>query len=156
MPLGIALLLIWLVLLIRFPRIMLPTSVIIVGLTLVLAAAVGIWQWHYGKEVQRLEINIQYAPQACDFGKPLQVQIRNHADRTASHISWRLLARQPGYNANLLDTGVTESIYQTSQALQPGGQWQQCYRMPRLRSGFRAADLEYQADKVRADFIETK
>ncbi|MEZ2744086.1 hypothetical protein ACBQ16_02675 [Halopseudomonas bauzanensis] len=156
MPLGIALLLIWLVLLVRFPRIMLPASGIIVALTLVLAAGVGIWQWQDGKDVERLDISIRHMPEACDFGKPLQVRIHNHADRTASHISWRLLARQPGYNTNLLDTGVTESIYQTSQPLAAGEQWQQCYSVPRLRSGYRPADLEYQADKVRADFTKTE
>lgn len=156
MPLGIALLLIWLVLLLRFPRIMLPASGIIVALTLVLAAGVGLWQWHYGREVQRLDISIQHAPEACDFGKPLQVRIHNRAERTASHISWRLVARQPGYNTNLLDIGVTEGIYQTSQLLAPGAQWQQCYPVPRLRSGYRPVDLEYQADKVSADFIKTE
>ena len=152
MPLGIALLLIWLVLLIRFPRIMLPTSVIIVGLTLVLAAAVGIWQWHYGKEVQRLDVSIQYAPQECDFGKPLQVQIRNHADRTASRISWRLLARQPGYNTNLLDTGVTRSTYRLDRPLHADERRQECHAVPPLRSGFHPADLQYQADHIRAEF----
>lgn len=154
MPLGIALLLIWLVLLVRFPRIMLPASGIIVAITLVLAAGVGIWQWQHDKHVDMLEISVRHQPEQCDFGKPLQVSIRNNGARTATQINWQLRAVQPGYNTNLLDVGVTESSYHLSRPLPPAQTWQHCYSVPRLRSGYRAGDLEYHADKVRADFIE--
>lgn len=152
MPLGIILLLIWLILLVRFPRIMLPVSGVIVAITLLLAAGVGIWQWQHDKQVRQLEISVRYAPEQCDFGKPLQVSIHNASQRTASNISWQLRAVQPGYNTNLLDTNVADSSYQLGQPLPAAGQWQQCYSVPRLRSGYRAGDLQYHADRVRAEF----
>lgn len=152
MPLGITLLLIWLILLVRFPRIMLPVSGVIVAITLLLAAGVGIWQWRHDQQVQQLEISVRHVPEQCDFGKPLQVSIHNTGQRTATHITWHLRAVQPGYNTNLLDTGVSDSIYQLSQPLPAAGQWQQCYSVPRLRSGYRASDLQYQAERVRAEF----
>lgn len=154
MPLGITLLLIWLVLLVRFPRIMLPASGIIVAITLVLAAGVGIWQWQHDKQVDMLEISVRYLPEQCDFGKPLQVSVHNSSAHTVTQASWQLRAVQPGYNTNLLDIGVTENLYRLGQPLHPAQHWQQCYSVPRLRSGFRAEDLEYHADKVRADFTE--
>ena len=152
MALGIALLLVWLILLVRFPRVLLPASGIILVIALLLAAAAGVWQWRHGQHVSQLEISVQYAPQACDFGKPIQVTVHNTSHRTTGHISWQLRATQPGYNTNLLDIGVTGNTYQLDQALQPDEQWQACYVVPPLRSGHRAADLQYLAERVRADF----
>ena len=152
MALGIALLLVWLILLVRFPRIMAPASGIIVVIALLLAAAAGIWQWRHEQQVSQLEINIRHAPEACDFGKPLQVNIHNTSRHTIGHISWQLRAVQPGYNTNLLDIGVTGSTYQLNETLQPDEQWQACYVVPPLRSGHRAANLQYHAERVRADF----
>lgn len=152
MALGIALLLVWLILLVRFPRVMLPASGIIVIIALLLAAAAGIWQWRHDRQVSALQISITHAPEACDFGMPLQVSIHNTAEHPARHISWQLTAVQPGYNTNLLDIGVTASLYEIDQTLQPGERWEGCYAVPRLRSGYRAADLQYHAERVRAEF----
>ena len=152
MALGIAFLLVWLILLVRFPRVMLPASGILVVIALLLAAAAGIWQWRHGQNVSQLEISIKHAPEMCDFGKPLQVSIHNTSSHTTHHISWELWAIQPGYNTNLLDIGVTGSTYQLNQTLHPDEQWQACYVVPPLRSGHRAADLQYHAERIRADF----
>lgn len=152
MALGIVFLLVWLILLVRFPRIMFPASGILVAIFLLLAAAVGIWQWRHEQQVSRLEFSIHYTPHTCDFGKPLQVRIHNTSHRTTSHLSWQLRATQPGYNTNLLDIGVTSNTYQLSLPLHPDEQWQKCYALPPLRRGYRAADLQYQADHIRANF----
>ena len=152
MPLGIVLLMVWLVMLVRFPRIMLPASGIIVVLALLLAAVVGIKQWRHESRVDQLEISVRFAPADCDFGKPILVSIQNASGRTARQVSWQLQATQPGANANLLDLGVTGSTYQMDQPLHADARWQQCYAAPPLRSGYRAADLQYQAQRVRAEF----
>ena len=152
MPLGIVLLLVWLVMLVRFPRIMLPASGVIVVLALLLAAAVGIKQWRHEARVDQLEISVRYAPTDCDFGKPIQVSIVNGSGRTATAVSWQLHATQPGANTNLLDQGVTTGTYQLDHPLHADARWQQCYAVPPLRSGYRAADLQYQAQRVRAEF----
>ena len=152
MLLGIAFLLIWLFALTRFPRVMLPATGVLVCIALLLAAAASIWQWRHERQVDQLQISIRYAPEACDFGKPLQVSIDNNADRTTEHIRWQLKAVQPGYNTNLLDIGVTANTYERDLTLQPGEQWQTCQVVPRLRSGYRAADLNYHAEQVRVQF----
>ncbi len=152
MPLGIVLLLVWLVLLLRFPRIMLPASGVLAGLGLLLALFVIGRQWMDNRHVADLRVQVNYAPEACAFGRPLQVVMENQSNRVASNIRWRLHATQAGYSSNLLDLSTTDSTYRTERQLAPGESWQECYRVPPLRSGFRAPDLNYRADGLRADF----
>lgn len=153
MPLlGIILSVVWLVLLVRFPRAMLPASLILVAIALLLGAVVGVWQWQHERQVSRLEISVEYRPEACDFGKPLQVSIDNTGSRTARWISWQLKAVQPGYNTNLLDIGVSGSTYRLDHLLHGGQRWQQCHAVPPLRSGYQPADLQFRAEHIRAEF----
>lgn len=154
MPLAILLLLVWLVLVVRFPRVMLPVSGILIALSVLLAIGVGVRQWHIERQTSKVDISIRHAPDSCDFGKPLAVTIENRSKRTANRVSWHLKALQPGFNTNLVDVGVSANIYQVSDALPAGAQWQGCYSVPRLRSGYRADDLEYHAAQVRADFSD--
>lgn len=152
MALGIVLLLAWLILLVRFPRPMVPASLVLVALALALGAIVATMQWLDGRRVNQLDIRISYAPQDCEFGKPLRVDITNGTSHSVSNISWRLLAAQPGYNSNLVDTSTAAATYRVDHLIAPNEQWTGCYQVPRLRSGYRAPDLDYRADHVRADF----
>lgn len=152
MVLGVVLLLVWLILLLRFPRIMVPASLIIVGLALLLGAIVATMQWLDSRRVDQLDIRISYAPDGCEFGKPLRVDITNQSSDTAVSIRWRLLATQPGYNSNLVDTDTAAATYQMNQPLPPEAHWTGCYQVPRLRTGYRAPDLDYRTDRLRADF----
>lgn len=152
MVLGVALFLFWLVLLLRFPRIMLPISGAVAALALVVAAVMGVRHWHNANQVDQLHTSVAYQPDQCEFGSPLRVLIENRSDRTATEIRWQLTATQPDYNTNLLDISVADASYQSNQALPPGQQWQGCYRVPRLRSGVQAADLDYRLDRLSADF----
>lgn len=152
MPLGILLLLIWLVLLVRFPRIMLPVSGILLALILLLASVFGIQQWRAERQTSQVSISINYAPEHCDFGKPLAVTVNNDSERTLSQLNWQLQAVQPGFHTNLIDISSAANNYQLNQHLQPAAQWRGCYTVPRLRSGYRADDLEYHPAQVRAEF----
>ncbi len=154
MPLGILLLLIWLVLLVRFPRIMLPVTGILVALVLLLASVLGIRQWQADRQTSLVSISIDYAPEHCDFGKPLAVTISNDSSRILSQISWQLQAIQPGFHTNLIDVSSAANSYQLTEHLPSAAQWRGCYSVPRLRSGYRANDLEYHAAQVRADFSD--
>ena len=154
MPYGIALFLIWLVLLLRFPRVMLPVSGIVAALGLLLAAVMGVLQWQQGQRIEKLAFELQYQPESCPFGQPLFVSIRNHGERTSRNISWQLWANQPGYNSNLVDVAASDQRFNLGIDLQPGADTQVCYSLPRLRSGYRESELEYRADTVRADFIK--
>lgn len=152
MALGIVLLLVWLILLLRFPRPMVPASLVIAALALLLGGIVVSMQWLDSRRVDQLDINITYAPESCEFGKPLRIDITNNTTHTVTNISWRLLAAQPGYNSNLVDTSTAASTYRIDQLIPPDGNWTGCYQVPRLRTGYRAPDLDYRADHVRADF----
>lgn len=151
MPLALILLVVWILLLLRFPRVMLPASFGVLGVALLIGGAVAVKQWLDARQLARIDIRIQYLPQECEFGKPLQVSITNNSDLTARRISWQMLARQPGYSSNLLDVGSRDASWETDTALAPGAHWQQCLAVPRLRSGYRAEQLEYQAQHLRAD-----
>lgn len=152
MPLGIVLLLVWLILLLRYPRIMLPASGVLVALALLLAAFVGVRQWQNNQHLDQLHISIDYQPEACDFGKPLRVRIDNQSGRIASNIEWQLHASQAGQQRNLLDTTVTGGDYRVGEPMKAGGDWERCYRAPALRSGYRPSDLSYRAVELSAHF----
>lgn len=152
MPLGIALFLFWLVLLLRFPRIMLPFSGVLAAIALLIAGAFGLHKWYSGNLINQLETRVLYAPDNCEFGKPLRVVIDNKGEHTISRLSWQLTATAPDYNTNQLDISVTDATYQIDQAIAPGQQWQGCYAVPRLRSGARAPDLDYRMTRISAQF----
>jgi hypothetical protein len=152
MPLGIVLLLVWLVLLVRFPRVMLPVSGVLAGLGLLLALFVFGRQWLEDRHTGQLAVQLSYAPEACDFGRPLRVTIENQSNRSASDIRWQLHATQAGFNTNLLDLSSTDATFRIDQQLAPGETLERCYAVPRLRSGFREPDLTYRAEALRADF----
>ena len=150
--LGVAIFLVWLVLLLRFPRVMLPVSGVLAGLGLLLGLVMGLLQWQQVQRVEQLAFDLAYQPEQCEFGKPLVVRISNQSDSAVQHIHWQLVASQPGYNTNLLDAGVALD-FSSPTRLAPGEQVKLCFSVPRLRRGYREAELDYQADEVSAEFI---
>lgn len=152
MPYGIVLFLIWLVLLLRFPRVMLPVSGVLAAVGLLLGAVMGVLQWQQSQRIEQLSVNLQYQPADCPFGKPLAAVVHNHGEQTARNISWQLWAYQQGYNSNLLDVGSSGQRFTLPGELAAGAQTRACYSIPRLRSGYQEAELLYRADTLRADF----
>lgn len=150
--LGLAIFLVWLVLLLRFPRVMLPVSGVLAGVGLLLGLIMGFLQWQQSQRIEQLAFDLSYQPQQCEFGKPLAVRISNQSSYPVQNIAWQLLASQPGHNTNLLDAGVALD-FTSSARLQPGEQKLLCYSVPRLRRGYRETELEYRVDAVRAEFI---
>lgn len=150
--LGVAIFFIWLILLLRFPRVMLPVSGVLAGLGLLLGLGVGVMQWQQVKRIEQLDFTLAYQPQQCEFGKPLAVRIRNQSEYSVQQIRWQLEASQPGYDTNLLDAGVALG-FSTAARLAPGEERLLCYSVPRLRRGYREAELEYRVEAVHADFI---
>lgn len=150
MPLGIVLLLVWLVLLVRYPRPMLPATAIIGVIALVIAAVAAVAQWRHERQVSQIEISIRHDPEHCEFGRPLRVEVHNRSTRTVTGMSWQLRASQAGYSFDLLTGEASRRTYLLDDILPADGRWQRCYPAPALRSGYRAGDLEYRADQVRA------
>lgn len=152
MPLGVVLLVVWLFLLLRYPRVMLPASGVVLALVLLLAAFVGVRQWQNDQHLDQLHISIAYAPEQCEFGKPLRVEISNRSDQTASNIQWQLQALQAGQQRNMLDTSVAEGRYRVDEPLAAGATWLRCFTIPPVRSGYRASELRYHAADPSATF----
>lgn len=152
MPLGIVLLVVWLLLLLRYPRVMLPASGVMVVLALLLAAFVGIRQWQNDQHLEQLHISIAYQPEGCEFGKPLRVEIHNRTGLVASNIEWQLHATLAGQQRNLLDTSVAEGRYRLDESLAAGDRWLHCFTVPPVRSGYRASELRFHAQDPSATF----
>ncbi len=150
--LGVAIFFAWLILLLRFPRVMLPVSGVLAGLGLLLGLAVGFLQWQQAQRIDQLDFELTYQPQQCEFGKPLAVRIRNQSAYPVQQIHWQLEASQPGYDTNVLDSGVALD-FSTATRLAPGEERLLCYSVPRLRRGYREAELEYRVEAVNAEFI---
>src|SRR5690606_30356822 len=96
MPLGIVLLLVWLVLLVRYPRPMLPATAIIGVIALLIAAMAAVTQWRHERQVSQIEISIRHDPEHCEFGRPLRVEVHNRSTRTVTGMSWRSEERRVG------------------------------------------------------------
>lgn len=152
MPLAIALLLVWLILTVKFPRVMLPATGVLVLIAGLLAGGAALWQWQERQRVEQIVFDIRFDPVACSLAQPIRVRIDNQTGRTARQIHWQLHAVQPGYSTNLVDASRDAATYRTERPLAAGEQFEQCLTVPRLRSGYRARDLQYRSDRVSADF----
>ena len=152
MAFGIALLIVWLVLLVRFPRVMLRATAVLVIIAALIAAGAAFWQWQERQRTERIDFDIRFDALGCNLAQPIRVRLTNQSGREAKQIRWELQAVQPGYSTNLVDTSSDAASYRTEQALPAGEVFEQCLPPPRLRSGYRARDLEYRAERVRVDF----
>lgn len=133
MFIGILLILTWLVLLLRYPAKALPISMAaLLGLGLV-----GLWVvWLDNREASqlaRLELRLDYAPDACPADRPLRVQIKNANRVPLVELRWRVAAYAPG-------------------DLQPEASWHDCLPLPPLRSGYRPQTLEFRAEHLQGGF----
>jgi hypothetical protein len=154
MFIGVLLILTWLVLLLRYPAKALPVSLAAaVGLGIV--AAVVIWQdSRETHQLERLDIRLAYAPQACPADRPLQVQITNTNPVPLHELRWRIAAYAPGDTVNLADNTYTSARYRGPGALQAGAQWQDCVPLPALRNGYRPQTLEFRAEHLQGSFSD--
>ncbi len=152
MAFGIALLIVWLILLVRFPRVMLRATGVLIIVAAVFAGGAAFWQWQERQNVGRVDFDIRYDPLACNLAQPIRVRLVNQSGRDAAQISWELHAVQPGYSTNLIDSSSDAATYRTERELAAGDALEQCLPPPRLRSGYRARDLEYRASRIRVDF----
>ncbi|UAW98915.1 hypothetical protein KEM63_02740 [Halopseudomonas nanhaiensis] len=152
MAFGVVLLIVWLILLIRFPRVMLRATGVLVIVAGVFAAGAAFWQWQQRQRVERIDFDIRYDAHSCNLAQPIRVRLINQSGRDAVQVHWELKAVQPGYSTNLVDTSSDAATYRTEKRLADGEAFEQCLPPPRLRSGYRARDLEYRADRIRVDF----
>lgn len=152
MLIGALLILTWLVLLIRYPFRAVPISL---GAVLGLALVAGwvLWQEHREEQLlARIEIQLTHDPRRCAGGQPLHVRLHNHTDKKLQSLHWEVAAYAPGSRTNLARRAYDAPDYQGAGGLQPGASWESCLPLPLLRAGYRAATLEFRAERVQGRF----
>ncbi len=148
MLIGALLILTWLVLLIRYPFRAVPISL---GAVLGLALVAGwvLWQEHREEQLlAQVEIRLAYAPERCPGAQPLHTRLHNHSTKTLRNLRWEVGAYAPGSPTNLARASFETPTYQGPGDLQSGARWESCLPLPQLRSGYRAATLEFRAERL--------
>ncbi|MDY7218893.1 multidrug transporter [Denitrificimonas sp. JX-1] len=143
----------WLGLLLRYPARTLAIGVPI----LTVLGSIAIWliidERANQQRLDRLEMDISYAPNTCSPDTPILVQIRNNSDRALKDLKWRIAAYRPGESINLVQTLYAEFHYSSASPLAPNTQWQSCQPLPTLRPGYRASTLEFRIERRQGQFI---
>lgn len=143
----------WLVLLLRYPK---RTLAIGVPLLLVLAS-IAAWliidERNNQRQLDRLDMQISYAPTQCTPDALLRVQLRNNTDQSLNDLQWRIAAYRPGENINLVETLFTEARYSSSSPLAPNAEWHTCLPLPSLRAGYRASTVEFRIERRQGHFV---
>jgi hypothetical protein len=103
MFIGIALILIWFVLLLRYPAKALPVSLAaLAGLGLV-ALWVAWLDTHEERQLARVELRMEYAPERCPADRPLRIALTNGNSSPLVEFRWRVAAFAPGDTVNLVE-----------------------------------------------------
>lgn len=142
----------WLILLMRSPRQALPVALAVL---LVFGSVIAwvLWQdTQESRRLARLELQLTYAPTACDAERPLQVRLHNHSDRPLLDLRWRITAHRPGSLLDLVSAPADNAQYLGPDALQPGQSWSDCLPLPALRPGYRASTLDFRTTDLRGRF----
>lgn len=151
MLIGALLTLTWLALLLRYPRRAAPISLIVLG-ALGLVALWTLWQdQREQRRLAQLELHLEIDAE-CPADRPLRARLRNGSDATLHDLRWEVGAYRSGDSINLADDRYDSPHYRGPQTLLPGSDWQHCLPLPPLRPGYRAATLEYRAERLRGHF----
>ncbi|MDY7559095.1 multidrug transporter [Pseudomonas sp. 10B1] len=152
MLIGIALILIWLVLLQRYPTKALLVS-LAAALCLGLVTLWVLWQDSQDtRQLERLELRLSYSPERCPADNPLRVQLHNGNNQPLLALQWRVAAYRPGDTVNLADDVYAAPRYRGPGELKAGGDWQDCLPIPPLRPGYRAETVEFRAEHLQGNF----
>ena len=96
----------WLVLLLRYPK-----RTLAIGLPIVLTlASIAGWlildQHSNQRRLDRLDMQITYAPTECTVDAPLRVQLRNSTDQSLINLKWRIAAYRPDFSPLFKDASA--------------------------------------------------
>ena len=143
----------WIALLLRYPKRTLAIGVPILAVLGSIAGWLILDERNNQQLLDRLDMQISYAPQQCPPDTPLRVHLSNNTDKSLKDLQWRIAAYRPGENINLVETLFTEARYSSSSPLAPSAQWQTCLPMPSLRAGYRASTLEFRIERRQGNFV---
>lgn len=143
----------WIALLLRYPKRTLAIGVPVLAVLGSIAGWLILDERNNQQLLDRLDIQISYAPQQCPPDTPLHVKLSNNTNKSLKDLQWRIAAYRPGENINLVETLFTEARYSSSSPLAPAAQWQTCLPMPSLRAGYRASTLEFRIERRQGHFV---
>ncbi|RJG10347.1 multidrug transporter [Pseudomonas cavernicola] len=154
MLIGALLVLTWLILLVRYPAKALPVSLAaLFGLALV-----AVWVFWLDQREERqlahLELRLNYAPGECPADRPLALNLKNGSDKPLLELRWKVSAYAPGDSVNLVQSFYDSPRYRGPGELLPGESWQDCLPLPPLRPGYRAATVEFRAERLQGSFAD--
>ena len=143
----------WFALLLRYPKRTL--AVILPVLCTLLGVAVWVqWQEKTNEKLlAQLQMTVRLAPEHCPADLPLYVRIDNTSERALESLSWRIAAYRPGERTNLVEERYNNPAYTGDSPLAAGQHWEHCLPLPQLRSGYRAATLEFRIEKRQGRFL---
>jgi len=154
MLIGALLILLWFILLLRYPLRALPISL---GAAAAFALVVGwaiLQDRQQARLLERLKVTISYEPRQCPAARPLLARLANHSDRRVSQLSWRIAAYVPNSHLNVAQGSFEKPDYSLPADLQAGASWQSCLPLPTLRSGYRASTLSFGATDLEGEFTD--
>jgi hypothetical protein len=154
MLIGALLILLWFILLLRYPLRALPISL---GAAAAFALVVGwaiLQDRQQARLLERLKVTISYEPRQCPAARPLLARLTNHSDRRVSQLSWRIAAYVPNSRLNVAQGSFEKPDYSLPADLQAGASWQSCLPLPTLRSGYRASTLSFGATDLEGEFTD--
>ena len=96
----------------------------------VLAGGVLYWQKQTETQLERIVLNVAYAPDRCPSDRPLHVSFHNTAEQPVFRIFFSIHARVPGYSSEV--TPYTYKQFTSEKILQPDERYDACYAVPPL------------------------
>ncbi len=144
----------WLGLLLRYPKRTLAIGVPVLAVLGSIAGWLILDERSNQRLLDRLDIQLSYAPTQCPADTPLHVQLRNNTDKSLRDLQWRIAAYRPGENINLVENIFAESRYSSSSPLAPDAEWKTCLPLPSLRAGYRASTLEFRIERRQGHFVQ--
>ncbi|QLF92578.1 multidrug transporter [Pseudomonas sp. ABC1] len=152
MIVSLLLIVLWLILLLKYPRKALPVSLgALLGLCLI--AAWVAWQEQVeANRLARLEIELRHAPEQCPKDRPLAVRLLNQSTHPLQSLRWEIAAYAPGSALNLVRSNYDAPLYRGPGDLLPGKHWEACLPLPPLRPGYRPETLEFRAERLQGHF----
>lgn len=143
----------WFTLLVKYPQRTLAVAIPLLTVLLTLAVWVQ-WQEKSNERLlAQLQMTLEYAPDECPADMPLLVRVDNTNGRALESLSWRIAAYRPGERTNLVEERYNSPSYGGDNPLAAGQHWQHCLPLPQLRSGYRAATLEFRIENRKGRFL---
>lgn len=141
------LILLWVVLVVRYPARALLVSALGLTAMLLLAGTTLLLERRESARLAQVSILIELSDR-CPAPRPLLVSVHNPHAAALHELRWQLSAHLPAQPDELLASPQAAQL--AAPALLPGHtRWQQCVMVPALRPGYRLEDLAFSATNPR-------